>query len=724
MLSRQAVALTSVVQAPRNPVTFADIRHWERTFGSLIHRLSEAERETRATPYERGAKISWAASLDGSPLACFTSHTLAALLGAASVVGSKLSLTLNEPVVWEAQCTVIVYQPSSGGWALTVGMWTCPPATATQEQGGTLLQEDGVSTLDIRRSWNSTPYDRMRLAISCLANADGAASGHVLDVICGLPTARPPGRLRLPAGDDWAVPSLQVLNEAQVMAIRTALQQPVTLLQGPPGTGKTETVAAIIYHQVRQHKTSVLACAPANVTVDHIAAKLIGCGLIVLRFEAAYAPGFDREGLPFDGTLELRNEGLVAHSAKIPFLCGGHPRADDSSRVVASVCPSPADAAGEFSEGVKGGEGGVIRSAVPDSEDVGREPSLEDVIRNATPVAYSPFNRTLEAWSEGLIEVRLPAAALKGHSVAILPLDDHRVKELGVLISPGIYQVSDEGTIKIRVCNPSTRKVSVPALAPMARFVVDPRLHDTDLEYTTEEIFEKITVDRTRSQEELDYLREMLSKRRRLFASVLGWAHATKQNIATPTIDNLTHAPPCAPSRRRSAEEDATLLEYVTKLRNERLIEPTVSPYNAIPMLIKKPDGTFRVVLDYRALNLLTLKDNYPLPNIDKYLSALADACWFTVGDLLQGFHQVELDESSKPKTAFSTPWGQFAFTRMPMGLTSSPGAFMRLVDAMMRGLPPTWAYAFIDDIMIPSAGTFKEHIDQVGVVFDKLIDG
>ena len=89
MLSRQAVALTSVVQAPRNPVTFADIRHWERSFGSLIHRLSEAERETRATPYERGAKISWAASLDGSPLACFTSHTLAALLGAASVVGSN-----------------------------------------------------------------------------------------------------------------------------------------------------------------------------------------------------------------------------------------------------------------------------------------------------------------------------------------------------------------------------------------------------------------------------------------------------------------------------------------------------------------------------------------------------------------------------------------------------------------------------------------------------------
>ena len=166
------------------------------------------------------------------------------------MIGSKLSLTLNEPVEWEAQCTVIYYQSSSGGWALTVGMWTCPPATTAQEQPHTLLQEDGVSTLDICRSWNSTPYDRMRLAISVTANADGAVSGPILDALCGLATSLPPGRLRLPAGDDWTVPSLQILNEAQVVAVRTALRQPVTLLQGPPGTGKTETVAAIIYHQV------------------------------------------------------------------------------------------------------------------------------------------------------------------------------------------------------------------------------------------------------------------------------------------------------------------------------------------------------------------------------------------------------------------------------------------------------------------------------------------
>ena len=59
----------------------------------------------------------------------------------------------------------------------------------------------------------------------------------------------------------------------------------------------------------------------------------------------------------------------------------------------------------------------------------------------------------------------------------------------------------------------------------------------------------------------------------------------------------------------------------------------------------------------------------------------------------------------------------------MPMGLTSSPGTFMRLVDATLRGLPPATALAFVDDIIVPTQGTLKEHLKQVGVVFDRLID-
>ena len=181
---------------------------------------------------------------------------------------------------------------------------------------------------------------------------------------------------------------------------------------------------------------------------------------------------------------------------------------DNRSRATDSSCNSLSVEKGEVeclegvSPGASGGSGGVEKGE--------GEACLEDVIRNAVPVAYARHNYTMEAWSEGLIEVRIPAAALKGHSVLILPLDDHRVQELDVLVSPGIYEVSDEGTIKVRIINTSTRRVSVPALAPVARFVVDPRAYDTDLEYTTDETFENITVDGTRSQDELEYLKAVL----------------------------------------------------------------------------------------------------------------------------------------------------------------------------------------------------------------------
>jgi hypothetical protein len=91
-------------------------------------------------------------------------------------------------------------------------------------------------------------------------------------------------------------------------------------------------------------------------------------------------------------------------------------------------------------------------------------------------------------------------------------------------------------------------------------------------------------------------------------------------------------------------------------------------------------------------------KDTCPLPNIEANLAALGKANWFTTLDLLQGFHQVMLNgaDGSRAKTAFSVENGQYQFTRMPMGLTSSPGAFMRLVDACLRGLPAGIALAYV----------------------------
>ena len=103
------------------------------------------------------------------------------------------------------------------------------------------------------------------------------------------------------------------------------------------------------------------------------------------------------------------------------------------------------------------------------------------------------------------------------------------------------------------------------------------------------------------------------------------------------------------------------------------------------------------MVIDWHKLNLLTTKVNYPLRNVEASLAALGKANWFTTLDLLQGFHQVELDsEETMQKTAFTIGNGQYRFRRMPMGLTSSPGTFMQLVDASLRGLPPGIALAYV----------------------------
>ena len=106
--------------------------------------------------------------------------------------------------------------------------------------------------------------------------------------------------------------------------------------------------------------------------------------------------------------------------------------------------------------------------------------------------------------------------------------------------------------------------------------------------------------------------------------------------------------------------------------------------------------GSLRPAIDFRGLNLITERDSYPLPNIEANLAALGRANWFTTVDLLQGFLQLELSDSAKIKTAFTIGNRQYQFKRMPMGLTSSPSSFMRVVDAALRGLPPGIAYAYV----------------------------
>ena len=366
------------------------------------------------------------------------------------------------------------------------------------------------------------------------------------------------------------------------------------------------------------------------------------------------------------------------------------------------------------------GEGGRVSFNVSPAQSVSKKVSLS--VNEVAPIAFNPQSIRVAAWSEQLIKVRVPASLVKQNTLALLPLESQEYGDLGVLVAACVTKADKDGYVWARVINLSKQPVNIPMLTPIARFVIDPDVGGVDAEFETAEIMDQVHIG-PETKEEKAKISAMLDRRRSIFRTTLGYCHLQKMHIDTKAIDDGLVQPPAAPNQTRSPDEHAALETARLKFLKNRIIEPSRSPFNARAVPIRKPDGTFRVVLDFRNLNLHTIKDTYPLPNIEVNLAALGKANWFTTLDLLQGFHQIEIEEGDKHKTAFTIGSGQYQFTRMPMGLTSSPGAFMRLVDASLRGLPPGIAIAYVDDVLIPTSGTLDDHLRDVGLVFDKLIE-
>ena len=107
--------------------------------------------------------------------------------------------------------------------------------------------------------------------------------------------------------------------------------------------------------------------------------------------------------------------------------------------------------------------------------------------------------------------------------------------------------------------------------------------------------------------------------------------------------------------------------------------------------MVKKKDGSWRMCIDYRDLNMKTLNpDSYILPRIDDTLDALSRAKYFCTLDILQGYHNVELTERAKQKTAFHAPYcnpSHWECVYMPFGLIRAPRTFQRLMDRVLQGL-------------------------------------
>ena len=149
-------------------------------------------------------------------------------------------------------------------------------------------------------------------------------------------------------------------------------------------------------------------------------------------------------------------------------------------------------------------------------------------------------------------------------------------------------------------------------------------------------------------------------------------------------------------------------------------IRESKSAYASPIVCVRKRDGSMRLCVDYRKLNLKTIPDRHPIPRIQDLLDGLYGQKLFSTLDMAKAYHQGFVKESCRKYTAFVTPWSLYEFLRIPFGLKGAPAAFQRYISKALSGLLDIVCLAYLDDILVYGK-TFPEHLANLRRVFRRL---
>jgi hypothetical protein len=168
-------------------------------------------------------------------------------------------------------------------------------------------------------------------------------------------------------------------------------------------------------------------------------------------------------------------------------------------------------------------------------------------------------------------------------------------------------------------------------------------------------------------------------------------------------------------------EELLVVKKMLTDYLDKGFIRVSNSPAAAPVLLVRKPGGGIRFCVDYRALNKITKKDRYPLPLIHETLERISRAKWFTKLDVIHAFHKIRIAEGDEWLTAFRTRFGLYEWLVTPFGLANAPSTFQRYINWALRDILDDFASAYLDDILVFTDGSLREHRKHVRMVFQRL---
>lgn len=330
---------------------------------------------------------------------------------------------------------------------------------------------------------------------------------------------------------------------------------------------------------------------------------------------------------------------------------------------------------------------------------------------------------TIAPRSETIIECTVANPEIKEGLI----IDQHLTQNL--LVANCLVQVKNNNRVNISIVNTSEEPVIIKSdlklhLIPfeLKASVFIGTVAEPHTRERTEEVLNQLRVSHL-NPEETEALYSVCSQFSDIFHlpdDQLTCTDAIEHKIKT-TSDNPIHVKTYRFPECHKKEVDS----QVEKMLRQGIIKPSMSPWSSpIWVVPKKLDASgqrkWRVVIDYRKLNDVTIGDSYPIPNIAEILDQLGKCKYFSTLDLASGFHQINMSPDDSPKTAFSIPTGHYEFTRMPFGLKNAPSTFQRLMNSALSGLQGIQCFVYLDDIVIYSFD-IPSHIDNLTNVFSRL---